>query len=184
MCDCNRPDEGCGSQALGFRSFLGNGDTGPCSSCAGSNFSTRVDYGHSDMEGIATMAGRINLPIRGWCVDLFVGNKKKPEKRQNDATMGGATIYACVSTSHLAEHPRRCGDMPAAHNAISACQSACVSCAASSSTMVSAALRQNNAVRSARSVAPNRSAVGSVPLEPFLKLYLFEQKIGHQAAKT
>lgn len=38
--------------------------------------------------------------------------------------------------------------------------------------------------RSMRSVPPNHSAIGRIPVKTFLEFYLFEQEIGHQAAKT
>ena len=98
-------------------------------------------------------------------MELFVVYKRN---LRSDRTVlqWGATIYTCVSASYLAEHPRRCGDMPAVHNATYARQSACVSCTASSSTTVSAALRQNNAVAARVQLRPIVLRLAAFPWSP------------------
>ena len=116
-------------------------------------------------------------------MDLFVVNKKKPEKRQNGATMGRHNLYVRVRVifSRTPTAVRRHASRTQRDIRPPECLRQ-LHCVLVNDGVGCSPAKQCR--RSARSVAPNRSAVGSVPLEPFLKLYLFEQKIGHQAAKT
>src|ERR1700720_1837795 len=97
MCDRNCPDEGlrfAGLRASGHFLAMATPDLAP--RVRGYNFSTRVDMGRSDMEGIATN-GRMNQSAhpRTGRVELCC-LQKKPEKRQNGATMGGHNLYVRV----------------------------------------------------------------------------------------